>query len=160
MMTRTTLAAALALIASIAGASPPEEAEVASRITGSILYREAVALPPDATVHVRLVDTTDPEMPPRLVAEATIPAQGRQAPIPFEIVYKAADIAPAHRYAIRATIVSGSETLFASKARYPVITHGAPVKVDVLVEPPASRAPRPKPTATAAPPERTPQESH
>lgn len=145
MTIRAALAAGLlGLLASgAAGAASPDEAAARTMISGTVVCRERIALPPDASVHVRLDDASRPELPPRLIAQVTVPTAGRQVPIPFELVYKPADIVASRRYLVRATIVAGGRTLFASKTRYPVLTRGAPTKLEILVEPSGGGAARP-----------------
>ena len=103
---RTVFAASLMGLLAV-GARSQEAPAAPPRITGTVTYRERIALPPDATVRVRLDDTTEPELPGKLVAETTIATNGKQVPIPFELAYRTGDIQPGHRYAVRATIVSG-----------------------------------------------------
>ncbi|MBK6394298.1 MAG: YbaY family lipoprotein [Betaproteobacteria bacterium] len=57
------------------------KAEPAAKvIRGSIVYREKVALPPDAELVVQLLDVTKPDKPV-VNAEATIRTDGGQVPI-------------------------------------------------------------------------------
>jgi len=131
----TALALLIAAAASIAGIARAEEDTAPPKITGTVAYRERIALPPDAIVRVRLEAAAAPEMPARRVAEITIPTEGRQVPIPFELTYRASDIHSQTRYQVRATISSGDKALFASRTPYPVITKGAPTKLEILVQP-------------------------
>ncbi len=150
MTTRTTLAAGLLAMLSAAApvsARSQDEAAAQPKITGTITYRERVALPPDASVQVRLDDASQPEAPARRVAETTLPTAGKQVPIPFELPYKAADIVASRRYVVRAKIVAGGKTLFSSKTPYPVITRGAPTKLEILVQQGGQRPGRAKPAA-------------
>ncbi len=147
---RPTVLAALLTGLAFAGAAAGEEA-AAPKITGTVAYRERIALPPDAVVHVRLEAAPQPERQPRLVAEVAVPAEGRQVPIPFELAYKASDIQPQQKYQVRATITARDKTLFASRASYPVITKGAPVKLEIQVEQ-SGGAHRPRPTPAPASP--------
>jgi putative lipoprotein len=152
MTIRTALAAGLLglLCASAprATARSQDEAAAPPRITGTVTYREKVALPPDAIVQVRLDDASQPEMPAKLVAETTVPTAGKQVPISFELPYRAADIVPNRRYVVRAKIVAGGKTLFSSKTPYPVLTRGAPTKLEILVQQSGGGHPaRPQPAA-------------
>ncbi len=155
MTTRLALAAALLALSAAALAQTPDPA-APSKVTGTVVYRERIALPEDATVRVRLLDASDPELPPKPVAETTIPTRGKQVPIPFEISYAAGDVKSSRRYVVSATILAEGRTLFASRSRYPVITRGAPTKVEILVQPPAGGRPvRPKADAASPPLEGT-----
>jgi putative lipoprotein len=106
-----------------------------AKISGSISYVQKVALPPNATVELRLEDVSRPDAPPILVAEKKVATQGRQQPIPFQLEYDSTRIQPTHHYAVRASIVSDGAKIFATGSGYPVITGGNPVQIAVLVEP-------------------------
>jgi uncharacterized lipoprotein YbaY/uncharacterized lipoprotein NlpE involved in copper resistance len=134
MTNRFPFAAVLMALTAAAASAQTPVSTAPSIVTGTVVYREAIALPEDATVRVRLLDASDPELPPKAVAETTIAARGRQVPIPFEIAYAAGDIKPSRRYVVSATISAGGRTLFASRSRYPVITRGAPTNVEILVQ--------------------------
>jgi putative lipoprotein len=136
----TGIALALVALATLVAAEQP--APPAS-ITGQVVYRERMALPPDALVRVWLEVAAEPERPARRVAEVTVPTEGKQVPIPFTLPYDAARISPGKAYLVRATILSGNQVLFASHGRYPVITKGAPSKVEIVVEPAGTGARRP-----------------
>jgi putative lipoprotein len=154
MTTQTVLAASLlgllAAGAAEAGARSQGEASTPPRITGTVAYREKIALPPDAIVQVRLDDASQPETPPKLVAETTVPTAGKQVPISFELPYRAADIVPNRRYVVSAKIVAGGKTLFSSKTPYPVLTRGALTKLEILVQQSGGGHPaRPQPAASS-----------
>jgi heat shock protein HslJ len=55
-------------------------AQADTALTGSVTYRDRIALPPDA---VLVVELTAPDG--RLLAEARVPSEGRQVPIPFAL---------------------------------------------------------------------------
>src|SRR5690606_2465181 len=55
------------------------EPQAMSRLTGTVLYRERIALPADATIEVRLEDVSRADVPADLVAAQTIAPGGRQA---------------------------------------------------------------------------------
>jgi putative lipoprotein len=148
---RVLAASALGLFmsgASRAAARSQDDAMAQPRITGTVTYRERIALPPDASVQVRLDDVSQPEASPKRVAETTMPTAGKQAPIAFELPYRAADIVAGRRYVVRAKIIAGDKTLFSTKTPYPVITRGAPTKLEILVQQAGSRPGRPKPAPT------------
>jgi len=141
-----------ACVAVCAAAASADEPLPQPRITGTVSYRERIALPSDASVQVRLDDVSQPEAAPRRIAETTFPTAGKQVPIPFELPYSAADIVAGRRYAVRAKIVAANgKTLFSTKTPYPVITRGAPTQLEILVQQAAGgRAARPKPAPATA----------
>jgi putative lipoprotein len=118
-------------------------AEPASTLTGTVSYRERMALPEDAVIEVTLSDVSRQDVAAEHVALATIPAAGRQVPIPFELRYDSARIQPNHTYAVRATIRSGERLLFTTDTHTPVITRGHPTRVELaLVQVQEPTAPR------------------
>jgi putative lipoprotein len=94
-------------------------------VVGTVSYRQRVALPADAVVEVRLLDTSRTDVAAHIIGEATIPTAGAQVPIPFRIEYNPAAIDPSHTYSVRAIINVGGKLLFSSTTNYPVLTRGA-----------------------------------
>ena len=84
-------------------------------ITGTVSYRERMALPPDAVIHVQLLDMSVWEMPPPVVAEVKFSLGNRQVPVPFELKVDPAKIDLKHSYALRARIVVGYDIRFLSE---------------------------------------------
>lgn len=106
---------------------------VDSRVTGSVTYRERIALPPTAAVTVRLVDVSLADAPSVLIAEQVIRTEGRQVPFEFALAYDASRILPSHTYAVQVRIEDGGKLLFISDTMNPVITRDAPTRVDIVV---------------------------
>ena len=103
-----------------------------AQISGSVMYRERIALPPDAVIKVRLEDVSQHAKHDKVLAKANVPADGKQVPIAFVLPYNSAEIVASHRYQVKAAIVAENKTLFRSKG-YAVITNGAPSDVVILV---------------------------
>jgi putative lipoprotein len=112
--------------------SSAEDAASAS-VTGTVAYRERVALPPDATAEISLIDATVQDDAARVVATTTVRADGRQPPLPFSLAYDASKIAKTHLYTVRAAIKSGAELLFATDIARAVITQENPTHVDLML---------------------------
>lgn len=124
-----TISALLLLAAQLCKAQDEQGA-----ITGSITYRERLALPSDAAIEVQLVDTSVADIAAQTIAQSMFNAEGRQVPIPFTLNYDPARIAPEHRYSVRATIRSADGMLlFSTTQAYPVLTHSGPAKVNLLL---------------------------
>ncbi len=108
-------------------------------VSGTVTYRERLALTPGATLIVELRDVSYADGPAPLIARQTISGPG-QVPIKFEVEYHREDISPRSRYSISAKIVESDGRLaFTNDTVHEVITHGNPDKVDmllVLVQPP------------------------
>ena len=101
-------------------------------VTGTITYRERIALPKNAIVNVQLQDVSLQDVAATVIAETTITTPG-QVPIPFEISYDQSGIVPQNTYAIRATITVDGVLWFTNTTAYPVITQGNPSHVDMVL---------------------------
>lgn len=117
-------------------------------VTGTVTYRQRVALPPGATFEVRVEDISRADVPAANLADWSGETKGRQVPIPFELKYDPSLIVASHRYNIRATISSDGEILFTTTSATPVITQGAPTKVDLILD---QVTPSAAPSAVASP---------
>ena len=73
-------------------------------VTGSVTYRERIALAPSAVVKVRLVDVSRADAPATVIGEQVIKAAGRQVPFAFEIAYDPKRIEERFTYAVQARI--------------------------------------------------------
>lgn len=105
-------------------------------ITGQVVYRQRIALAPDAIVEVSLQDVSRADAPAVTLGSQTIETQGAQVPIPFAVEYDLSQIDPAGLYALRATIKEGGELTWSSTTIIPVITRGAPTdQIEILVQP-------------------------
>jgi len=133
----------LTLLAALAGACTSRPARVESgvggvakpRVTGTVTYRQRIALAPGSTVRVTLEDVSRADAPATLIAEQTIRPEG-QVPIPFTLEYDPARIDPIHRYAVRAHIRDADGRLrWSSTESYGVLTQGGPSQVEVVVHP-------------------------
>src|SRR3546814_14492032 len=54
-------------------------------VTGSVTYRERLALPPTAQVEIRIDDVSLADAPSRTVARQSFTADGRQLPFAFRL---------------------------------------------------------------------------
>jgi putative lipoprotein len=106
----------------------------AKTVTGNALYRERMALPPNAVLTVRLEDVSRADAAADVIGEQTIKLDGKQAPIPFEIAYAPAKIDPRHRYNVRAQIDVDGTTMFTSAQATPVLTEGHPAHAQVMMQ--------------------------
>ena len=99
-------------------------------IRGELAYRARIALPPAS---VAVVELRDAAAPPEAsaVAELRTALQGRQVPVPFELLIDRAVLAPDARYAIRGGILLDGRPIWASEPRG-VDTAGNLVEVGTL----------------------------
>jgi putative lipoprotein len=102
-------------------------------LSGTVTYRERMALPPNAEVRVRVWDALEPPAS-STVGETKFIAQG-QVPLPFELFYSPELIQSSHTYGARATISVEGVVWFETQTPVPVLTGGAPtVGVEILVK--------------------------
>ena len=108
-------------------------------VSGTVTYRERIALTPGATLEVSLRDVSYQDAAAPLIARQTISDPG-QVPIRFKVEYHKDDIDSRSTYGLSARIVESDGRLaFTNDTAYDVITRGNPSKVDmllVLVQPP------------------------
>ena len=138
MLLRIGLASLILLIASgaaQAGGTPATQTVGNLMVTGTVSYRERIALPPDAVVLVQLRDVSLMDVAAKLISEQTIKPE-HSVPIPFSLPYAAQDIDERMTYSVFATIRSGDRLLFVSDRSYQVLTRGNSDHVDlILVQP-------------------------
>ena len=118
-----------------------EQPRSAARITGTITYRERLALTDRATVSVTLEDVSRQDVAAPVLAQQQLSAPG-QIPIRFALDSSPADIDERMSYAIRATIHDRGRLLFTTDTHVPVLTRGAGREAHLtLVAVPASAEP-------------------
>lgn len=105
-----------------------------ARVTGTVTYRERIALPPTAVIRVRLVDVSRADAPAIVLGEQIVEVRGKQIPFAFEIPYDPSRIESRHTYAVQARIEVDGRLWFVSDTGYPVITRGAPTHVDLVLK--------------------------
>lgn len=86
---------------------------------GEVLYRERIALPPDAVLTVQLADVSLADAPAAIIAEQKIDPAG-QVPIKFELRFDPSVIQPKMSYALQARITVGDELWFITDTRHEV----------------------------------------
>lgn len=103
-----------------------ESAEASMKtITGTVAYRERIALPPNAVVTVALEDVSLADAPAKVLAKQTFETEGKQVPLSFELNYDNNEIKPNHRYSVRARIEVDGKLRFISDTHNGVITDEA-----------------------------------
>jgi uncharacterized lipoprotein YbaY len=126
------------------------DAVMAQTITGTAMYRERIALPPDAVLEATLEDVTRADAKADTIAQARIPSPGNP-PIAFSITYDPAKIASDRRYVVRAKILVKEKLLFVTNMGAPVITRGSPTDIKLMMRMVGS-APQTAPDPAGAPP--------
>jgi putative lipoprotein len=102
------------------------------RVKGTAIYRERMALPPNAVFEATLEDVSKTNAAPQTMGEARIERPGNP-PIHFEIVYDPSRIEPDHRYAVRARVVVDGKVWFVTDHSYPALTAGQNNEVTLLL---------------------------
>jgi putative lipoprotein len=120
----------LSLCALIVFAVPASAAP--AKLSGIVTYRERIALPADAQLHLQLIDQSLPGAPARIDARAAIGSAG-QVPLNFALSFDDATIIAGHSYAIIAELSSGGRLWFRNFEPYVVdpVAPAAPVEVIV-----------------------------
>jgi len=105
-------------------------------VTGTVTYREKIALPPEGVVvTVKVEDISRADAPAITIGEQIVKNPGHQVPIPFEVDYDPVDIDEKYTYAMRVRIEVNGELWFTNTTRYQVITRGYPTSdVEVVLE--------------------------
>ena len=103
-----------------------------AQVTGTLMYRERIALRPGSVAEVWLLDTSRADAPAVEIAYQRIADPG-SPPIPFVLDYDPAEIDERMEYTVRGTIRHGDRLLFTSDTHYPVLTRGAGNTAEVLL---------------------------
>lgn len=102
-------------------------------VTGSLFYRERMALPPEAEVTVELVYSPGENKALVMIGLDSFTTGGKQVPLDFSVPYDESEIDGRRNYFIRAQITHDSAKYrFVSGEPVKVITHDNPTS-DVMV---------------------------
>jgi putative lipoprotein len=104
-----------------------------ARLSGTVSYRERIALPPGYVVRLELLDISRQDAPSAPVAAVELTPE-HQVPVAFELDYDEARIDPRFTYSIRAQILAGGHLMFTTTRDHLVITQGHPGTADILLE--------------------------
>jgi len=103
-------------------------------VSGTVTYRERIAMPPQAVVTVQLLDVSRQDVPATVLGEDVIDNPG-QVPVSFEISYNPREFDSTHTYAVRAEIRVDGELRFTTTTQYQVLTGDAPSNmVEIVLE--------------------------
>lgn len=107
-------------------------ADEALTLSGTVSYRERIALPPDAALTVTIEDVSLADAPAVVLGQTTIALNGQQPPIGFSIFYPRSAVNAGAVYAARARISTGERLLFTTTERNQVdLLNPAPVELIV-----------------------------
>ncbi|MGL4381599.1 MAG: YbaY family lipoprotein [Vibrio sp.] len=99
-----------------------QEQDKIQSITGTVAYRERIALPDNALVTVYLQDVSLADAPAIVIAKQNFITNGAQIPLAFNLSYDRSKIDPSHRYSVSARIELDGTLRFISDSHYAVIT--------------------------------------
>jgi putative lipoprotein len=111
-------------------------------ISGTVTYRQRIALTPAAVLEVSLEDVSKADAPADVIASRRLENPG-QVPIRFELPYDASRILSTHRYQVRARITHKGTLRFTSTQAYPVLTGGHGLTVNILLQAAGAQGPPP-----------------
>lgn len=123
------LSGAVVAIALVGCSSSPKEpvdantAEVLA-VTGSVTYRERMALPDNALVTIVLADASKQDVPVTILSQVTFPAAGKQVPFNFVLPYASSQLEGAQRVIVSARIDLNGQLMFANTRVAEVLTNG------------------------------------
>jgi putative lipoprotein len=131
------LGALFSLVPEVAQAPRPRA------VSGTVTYRQRIALPRDAVLVVELRDTSRADAPAVVLAERRIPVEGRQVPLPFELPLPSEPMRPGARTTLSARIYVGDRLAFINdRAVVPVLGADAP-PTEIVVVPVGAPLPEP-----------------
>ncbi len=94
-------------------------------LTGTIAAAQAITLPANAQIVVKLLDVSRIDAPSQVVAEQTIDADSRQLPIAFTLNYDKTQIDATHYYMLLATISVNGELGWLNPQAVWALTYGS-----------------------------------
>jgi len=103
-------------------------------VSGTISYREKIALPPEAIIKIKLLDVSLQDVPAVEISSQTITTNGQQVPINFELPFQSEQIQNNHQYVVRAEIYIQNQLSFTTTQSYPVITRNNGTEVDLVLQ--------------------------
>lgn len=112
----------LTLLGCQSPAKPTKDVKI-DAITGTITYRERIALPANALVIVTLQDISLADAPATVIAKHRFETGGTQVPFKFDLAFDPRKIKPHHTYSVSARIEVEGQLRFISDTVYPVITN-------------------------------------
>ncbi|QIX60584.1 lipo-like protein [Hymenobacter sp. BT18] len=111
----------------------PTAAVAKDSITGTVTYRERMALSPTAVVRLQLQDVSQPGVAATVIDSVTLRPQGRQVPLDFVLRFDPSRIQENMTYAVEARIEDAGQLMFRTDVAYPVLTRGNPKQVQLML---------------------------
>ncbi len=103
-------------------------------VSGTVAYRERIALPDNAVLKVTLEDVSLADAKAIVIDSQSYITEGKQVPLPFTLSYQESKIDPRHTYNVRAQIFVDNKLIFTSDTAAHVITDFEQThKIDLLL---------------------------
>jgi len=128
LLTVTTLLSACDAQEPVAPSSEAPSSEPTAVVSGTVSYRERMALSDNAVVEISLQDVSRADAPAIEIARQRITRPG-QVPVHFQLNYNPADIDERMTYTVQARITDQGKLLFINDTATPVLTRGAGTSV-------------------------------
>lgn len=109
-----------------------EVAQIAASVSGTITYRERMALSPEAVAEIILQDVSRADAEAIVIAKQRITSPG-QVPIRFKLDFDPADIDQRMTYSIQARITDHGRLMYINDTMTPVLTRGAGNEVEMTL---------------------------
>jgi putative lipoprotein len=103
--------------------APPEVPPTFGTISGSVSYRERIALPDSAVVQIELADISRADAAAFILASQQLVMNGRQVPVQFSLYYDLESIDDRFTYSVRARIFVSNALRWTTDTVVPVITN-------------------------------------
>jgi uncharacterized lipoprotein YbaY len=94
-----------------------EKADTGGLVKRTVLYRERMALPPEAVLEAAIENISTVDARAEVIGRVRLDKPG-YPPIHFEIPYDTSRVDPNHRYAVRGRILVGDKLFFATDQPY------------------------------------------
>lgn len=104
-------------------------------VSGTVTYRQRIALPATAVLTVKLVDVSRADASATTIVEQRVDTVGKQVPFSFDFAYDRTKIIERNRYAVQAEIRDNGRLIYITDTSYPVITQGNPKNVEIVLVP-------------------------
>lgn len=124
---------ALLALAALPGCVSTPVSPGTAAVTGTVVWRERIMLPPNTKTIVRLQDISLADAPAKVLAEDVIDGT-RAPPAAFKLAYDPAQILPNHRYSVSARVEVDGQLRFINDTHIAVISDGPTKDVEVLVK--------------------------
>jgi putative lipoprotein len=111
-----------------------QKTDQVNRISGTVFYRQRIALPPNAILVLTLADISRADAPATLIVEKKINLMGRQVPIPFTLTYNSSQLDPRFRYSLRAQIFVENQLQWTSTRVYSINPQNDSTELNIQLE--------------------------